>query len=208
MKVLEMPSEYSINSDADLVALYLFWSKEKEQRAVQLLNAAGGLRQLIEMEEGGLIALGCSPVEAQRIRAIREIGARFVAAEISRGKGISSAEEAAEYLQLKLRHLEHEVFGILWLDQRHRIISWEEMFQGTLNEAAVYPREVVKSALAHNAAACIMAHNHPSGVAEPSRADVEITERLQEALGLLEIRLLDHIIVGDDWCSMAERGWR
>lgn len=206
MKILEMPGIYSASSDANLLALYL--NKDDEQRALQLLNAAGGLRQLIEMGEAELTALGCSPVEARRIRAIREIGARFVAAEISRGKGISSAEEAAEYLMLKLRHLKHEVFGILWLDQRHRIISWEEMFQGTLNAAAVYPREVVKSALAHNAAACIMAHNHPSGVAEPSPADIEITERLQEALNLIEIRLLDHIIVGDDWCSMAERGWR
>lgn len=206
MKVLELPSEYSVNSDSQLLALYL--NKDKERRAHDLISVVGGLRQIIEMSQSELVAHGLSNLEAQRIRAIREVGARFVAADISRGDKINSASQATEYLKLKLRHLEHEVFGILWLDRRHRVISWEEMFKGTLSAAAVYPREVVKSALAHNAAACIMAHNHPSGVAEPSPADIEITERLQEALNLIEIRLLDHIIVGDDWCSMAERGWR
>jgi len=109
----------------------------------------------------------------------------------------------------KLRGYSYEVFSAIFLDQRHRVITYEELFKGTLNAAAVYPREVVVRSLLHGAAAVIFAHNHPSGMAEPSPADVEVTERLREALHLVEVRVLDHFIIGDGgWVSMAERGWR
>lgn len=118
----------------------------------------------------------------------------------------SSPGDTKRFLKLKLAELEHEVFAVLFLDNRHRLINYEEMFRGTIDGASVHPREVVKRALQHNAAAVILAHNHPSGVAEPSRADEQITRRLKEALALVEIRVLDHLIVGSEITSMAERG--
>ena len=106
----------------------------------------------------------------------------------------------------QLRDSPHEIFAVLFLDQRHRVIKFEEMFQGTIDGANVYPREVVKKALHHNAAAVILAHNHPSGVAEPSQSDERITQRLKDALALVDIRVLDHFVIGDDIVSFAERG--
>ena len=133
--------------------------------------------------------------------AMSELQRRF-----SRGTVISSPEATRTYLQLKLARLEHEVFAVLWLDNRHRVLAFEELFRGTIDGASVHPREVVKAALRHNAAACIFAHNHPSGVAEPSQADLRITQRLKEALALVEVRALDHMILGESVCSLAERG--
>lgn len=118
----------------------------------------------------------------------------------------SSPDDTKRFLKLKLAELEHEVFAALFLDNRHRLIAFEELFTGTIDGCSVHPREVVKRALTHNAAAVILAHNHPSGVAEPSRADEQITRRLKEALELVEIRVLDHLIVGSEITSMAERG--
>ena len=112
-----------------------------------------------------------------------------------------------EYLALKLGAHEREVFAVMFLDSQHRLISFEEMFFGTIDAASVYPREVLKMALRHNAAAVIFAHNHPSGVPEPSQADKRITERLVEALKLVDIRVLDHIVVGESCVSFAEKGW-
>jgi len=109
-------------------------------------------------------------------------------------------------MKLHLAHLDHEVFAVLWLDNRHRVLSFEELFRGTIDGASVHPREVVKAALSHNAAACILAHNHSSGVSEPSQADVSLTSRLREALSLVDLRVLDHIVVGEDCTSFAERG--
>jgi len=105
-----------------------------------------------------------------------------------------------------LEHLEHEVFTVLWLDNRNRVLAFEELFRGTIDGASVHPPEVVKSALIHNAAACIIAHNHPSGVSTPSQADRTVTDKLKEALSLIDVRVLDHIIVGDECTSFAEQG--
>ena len=124
----------------------------------------------------------------------------------ARGEALTSPADTKRFLQLKLSHLEHEVFAVLWLDNRHRVLAFEELFRGTIDGASVHPREVVKSALTHNAAACILAHNHPSGIAEPSQADQRITARLQEALGLIDVRTLDHIVVAENTCSFAEQG--
>ena len=123
-----------------------------------------------------------------------------------RGKALTSPNDSKEYLQVQLGHLEHEVFAILWLDSRHRILAFETLFRGTIDGASVHPREVVKAALHHGAAACILAHDHPSGDSSPSEADKRITARLREALALVDVRVLDHIIVGETCTSMAELG--
>ena len=133
--------------------------------------------------------------------AQRELNARF-----TRGTAISHPADVKEILQLHLACLEHEVFGVVWLDNRHRILAFEELFRGTIDGAAVYPREVAKAALRHNAAACILYHNHPSGVCDPSGADEAITQRLRAALELVGVRTLDHMIVGEQVCSFAEMG--
>lgn len=133
--------------------------------------------------------------------ARREINARF-----TRGKAIHSPAETQEFLQLQLAHREHEVFAVMWLDTRHRIIDFEELFRGTIDGTSVHPREVVKSALLRNAAACILCHNHPSGMPEPSQADRRITERVKAALELVDVRILDHVIVAEQSYSFAEHG--
>ena len=126
---------------------------------------------------------------------------------VRRGTCLSSPRATRDYLALKLGNLEHEVFAVLFLDKRHRLISYQEMFRGTIDGASVHPREVVKEALKQNAAAVILAHPHPSGVAEPSQADEFITARLKQALDLVDIRVIDHIIVaGGETVSLAERG--
>jgi DNA repair protein RadC len=127
--------------------------------------------------------------------------------QFSRGEAISSPDESREYLVSQLASLEHEVFSVLFLDNRHRVISFDQMFTGTIDGASVHPREVVKRALQHNAAAVILTHNHPSGVPEPSRADISLTRRLVDALALVDVRVLDHIVVGGvETVSFAERG--
>jgi DNA repair protein RadC len=126
---------------------------------------------------------------------------------VRRGTSLTSPKATRDYLSLKLGSLEREVFAVIFLDKRHRLISYQEMFQGTIDGASVHPREVVKEALKQNAAAVILAHPHPSGVAEPSQADELITQRLKDALSLVDIRILDHVIVaGGDTTSFAERG--
>lgn len=119
---------------------------------------------------------------------------------------LTSPEASKAYVKLQLSTYEHEVFACLYLDNRNRVIAFDKLFHGTIDGASVYPREVVKAALKHNAAAVIFAHNHPSGVAEPSKADEAITKRLKDALSLIEVRVLDHLIVGEEVTSFAERG--
>ena len=122
-------------------------------------------------------------------------------------QAIRSPADTADYLKTRLGHIPHELFCVMFLDNRHRVIAFSEMFRGTIDGTSVYPREVVKEALQHNAAAVILAHNHPSGVAEPSQADERITRRLKSALELIDVRLLDHLIIGgNSHCSLASRG--
>ena len=145
-----------------------------------------------------------APVAAGQIV---ELAASILREQFSRGTSFTSPNDAAQFLQLELGTLEHEEFAVLFLDNRHRLISFERLFRGTIDGATVHPREVVKRALAHNAAAVILAHNHPSGVAEPSRADEALTRRLKEALALVDVRVLDHLVVSPvETVSMAERG--
>jgi DNA repair protein RadC len=141
------------------------------------------------------------------LQAALEIGRRHLAEKLERGIAFESVDDTRRYLQAQLRDREHEVFCCLFLDNRHRLIAFEELFHGTLSGAAVYPREIIKRAMHHNAAAVILVHNHPSGVAEPSRQDEALTEKLKESMETLDIRLLDHFVVGDgEVVSFSERG--
>jgi len=131
----------------------------------------------------------------------------ILARRVRRGRALSNPRNTREFLRLELASRDHEIFAIFFLDNRHRVIEFVPLFRGTIDGASVYPREVVKEALARNAAAVILAHNHPSGVAEPSQADELITARLRDALALIDVRVLDHLVVtGDQIVSFAERG--
>jgi DNA repair protein RadC len=150
---------------------------------------------------------GFEPGHLARLRAARELLERALHERIERGPLLSSPEAVGQYLQLKLGGRPHEVFAALFLDAQHRLLGFEELFRGTLTQTAVYPREVVKCALAHNAAGVILAHNHPSGTTEPSHADELLTRTLSDALGLIDVRVLDHIIVAHGASlSFAQRG--
>ena len=141
-----------------------------------------------------------------QLQAVLEMARRHLHEQLQRGEALTSPELSTRFLQQQLRDYPFEVFACLFLDNRHRLISYEELFRGTIDGASVHPREVVRKALMHNAAALIFAHNHPSGVAEPSQSDLAITEKLKQALGLIDVRVLDHFVVGENVVSMAERG--
>ena len=199
-------------SDAELLALFL-GSGLRGQNAVELgrelLQGAGGLRALLQRPLAELQReRGLGPARAARLCAALELAARHLAAELGRGDALSDPQRAGHYFHSRLRDHPHEVFACLFLDTRHRVIAFEELFRGSIDGAEVHPREVVRRCLAHNAAAVILGHNHPSGVAEASAADRAITRRLGEALALIEVRVLDHFIVGDGPAlSFAARGW-
>ena len=198
-------------SDAELLAIFLrtgVAGKTAVDVARELLTQFGGLRTLLAAERTVLCATpGLGNAKYAQLMAALELGRRHLGEVLIRGAALESARDTREYLKACLRDQTHEVFCGLFLDNRHRVIAFEELFSGTLNGTAVYPREVVKHALRHNAAAVIFAHNHPSGVAEPSRADEVLTARLKEALALVDIQVLDHLVVGDgEMVSFSERG--
>jgi len=197
-------------SDAELLAILLrtgVAGLSAVDLARELLARFGGLRALLKADRAQLCrARGLGEAKYAQLQAILEMGRRHLYEDLERGEGLSRPEDAKAFLCARLRDREHEVFACLFVDNRHRVIAFEELFQGTLDGASVHPREVVKRVLHHNAAAVILSHNHPSGVAEPSQADRQITTRLREALGLIDVRVLDHIIVGDAPVSLAERG--
>lgn len=198
-------------SDAELLAIFLrtgVQGRSAVDLARQLLAHFGGLRALLECDQQAFCsAHGLGPAKFVQLQAVLEMSRRHLAAQLERASALESPVMVRRYLATRLRHEPREVFACLLLDNRHRVIRYEALFYGTINAASVHPREVVKLALAHNAAALILAHNHPSGVAEPSQADRQITDRLVQALGLVEIRVLDHIVIGDgETVSFAERG--
>ena len=199
-------------TDAELLAIFLrtgVRGKSAVDLARELLHDFGGLRPLLTAAQDDFCApLGLGSAKYAQLQAVLEMARRHLAEEMSRGDALTSPELTRRYLQSQLRDRDHEVFACLFLDNQHRVVKYQELFHGTIDGAAVYPREVLKQALAHGAAAVILAHNHPSGVAEPSQADRAITQRLQQALGLVDIRVLDHLVVGDGYAvSFAERGW-
>ncbi|MDJ0910841.1 MAG: DNA repair protein RadC [Woeseiaceae bacterium] len=193
-------------TDAELIGVIL--GGRARRAAARLLERFGGLRQLLDAEADAVRRLdGLGPAVAARIQAMPELARRYFESGLPVGEPIRCPTDTELYLKARLRHLGHEVFCCLYLDNRHRVLRFDEMFRGTIDGTSVYPREVVKEALSVNAAAVILAHNHPSGVAEPSQADERITRRLKAALELVDIRLLDHIIVGDGRAtSLASRG--
>jgi DNA repair protein RadC len=138
---------------------------------------------------------------------VLEAAAGFIKERFKRSETFTSALDAQNFLNLRLGYQEREVFAVLFLDSQHRLIEYQELFFGTIDAAAVYPREVIKAALHHNAAAVIFSHNHPSGVSQPSQADISITDKLKKALDLIDVRTLDHIIVGEETFSFAENGY-
>lgn len=199
-------------SDAELLAIFLrtgVIGRSAVDLARHLLNEFGSLRSLLEADLSRFSShLGLGPAKFAQLQAVLEMGRRHLAERIKRDSALESPQAVRDYLKAQLRHEPHEVFGCLFLDAKHRVLAFEALFRGTVDGASVYPRQVVKRALAHNAAALILTHNHPSGVAEPSQADRQLTERLKEALALVDVRVLDHFIVGDgEPLSMAESGW-
>ncbi|MFS1947226.1 RadC family protein [Vibrio lentus] len=147
------------------------------------------------------------PFKTSELNELLERAAEALAAKYKREGTFTNPTNVKEYLKLKLGAHDREVFAVMFLDNQHQLISFEELFFGTIDAASIYPREVLKAALNHNAAAVVFAHNHPSGIAEPSHADRHITQRLVDALKLVDIRVLDHIVVGEDCVSFAEKGW-
>ena len=174
----------------------------------RLLRQFGGLRPLLCASPRDLEAVeGISDIRRSIISVLPELARRYFEASLEVGEAIRSPGDTEAFLRARLRDLPHELFCVLFLDNRHRVLKFVEMFRGTIDGTSVYPREVVKEALTVNAAAVILAHNHPSGIAEPSQADERITRRLKSALELVDIRLLDHLIVGDGRStSLASRG--
>ncbi len=173
-----------------------------------LLSRFGSMRGLLNAAAPELEGVwGIGPGRADLLAAVRECCARYMQEKLSPGRAIGSPADSREFLLARLRDRPHEVFCCLFLDNRHRVLAFDELFRGTIDNTTVYPREVVKQALARNAGAVILAHNHPSGVAEPSEADRLITRRIRDALDLVDVRLLDHFVVGDGACvSLASRG--
>ena len=198
-------------SEAELLAIFLrtgVSGKSAVDLARDLLARFGSLRALLAADrEVFCEAPGLGPAKFAQLQAVLEMGRRHLSEKFERGGPLLSPGHTARFLQSRLRDYPYEVFAVLFLDNRHRVLAFEELFRGTIDGASVHPREVVRRALRHNAAAVILSHNHPSGVAEPSQADQRITGRLRDALALVEVRVLDHLIIGDgDCCSLAERG--
>ena len=199
-------------SNAELLALFI-QTGTRGYSAVDLARMAlaqtQGLRGLLDLEPDRLATIsGIGPARSALLKAAIELATRYLEERIRRSDALTSPAHTSQFLCARLRSRPHEVFACLFLDNRHRVISFEEMFRGTIDGASVHPREVAKRALELNAAALIAAHNHPSGVAEPSRSDRAITSRLRDALALVDVRLLDHFVIGDgEVVSFAERGW-
>ncbi|HEU4813406.1 MAG TPA: DNA repair protein RadC [Xanthomonadaceae bacterium] len=199
-------------SDAELLAIFLgsgMRGRDAVATARTLLATHGPLRALLERPAASLAALpGLGPARACALAGALELGHRQLAADLARGEALTDPQAAGRYFARRLRGHPYEVFAALFLDTRHRALGFEELFRGTVDGAEVHPREVARRALAHNAAALIVGHNHPSGSPEPSAADRAVTARLKQALALVDVRLLDHFVIGDGApVSLAARGW-
>jgi len=197
-------------SDAELLAIFLRTGtrgKTAVDLARELLHDFNGLRALFEADEAQFCqSNGLGQAKYVQMQAVLEMSRRYLRERLKRGDVLSDPDAVRLYLLAKLRDQPAEVFACLFLDNRHRVIAFEELFFGTIDSASIYPREVVRRVMKHNAAAVIFAHNHPSGLADPSQADERITQKLKEALSLLDVRVLDHFVIGDQVVSFAERG--
>lgn len=198
-------------TDAELLAIFLrtgIPGRSAVDLARDLLEAFGGIAGLLAASQGRFCEhKGLGQAKYAQLQAVLELSRRYLLNQIRDVDVLTSPEATRDYLKLRLYKSPQEIFACLFLDNRHRVIRYDELFYGTIDGASVHPREVVRRVMETNAAAVIFAHNHPSGVAEPSQADLQITQRLIRALELIEVRVLDHIIVGDgDGVSFAERG--
>jgi len=213
----ERPREKLLNhgpaklSDAELLAIFIrtgLPGKTALDMAREVLHKAGGLRSLLNMSVTQLCQFkGIGVTKYVQFQAGLELGRRYLMERLERGEAITNPQISRDYLTMKLRDQPYESFFAMFLDTKHRVIHHQELFRGTIDNASVPVREVVKEALKHNAAAMIVAHNHPSGVAEPSLADKKLTQSLFLALGMVGIKLLDHFVVGDaEVISFAEMG--
>ncbi len=208
-KLLDLGAEAL--TDAELLAIFLRTGvpgKSAVDLARELLTTFGSLVGMFSAsQEDFCSGKGLGVAKFTQMCAVLEMSRRYLREELGERDAISSPEETRRYLKMRLRAYPYEVFAGLFLDNRHRVIEYQELFRGTIDGASVHPREVVRAAMKCNAAAVIFAHNHPSGVAEPSQADIRITERLQQALDYVDVRVLDHIIIGEgEGTSFAERG--
>ncbi len=198
-------------SDAELLAIFLRTGtvgKTAVDLARELLNEYGSLRPLLEADHRRFCqSKGLGTAKYVQLQATLEMARRHLGETLQREDALHNPLQTQQFLRAKLRHQTQEVFACLFLDNRHRVIEYEELFFGTINGASVHPREVLKRALYHNAAALILAHNHPSGVAEPSNADKQLTQQLKESLSLIDVRVLDHVVIGEGRVvSFAEQG--
>ena len=198
-------------SDAELLAIFLrtgVTGKSAVDLARELIARFGNLTRLFAAGEKDFCTThGMGQAKYAQLQAVLEMSRRALQEEMRQGDALNSPHAVRDYLRLLLGGRQQEVFMALFLDTQHRVIAAEELFHGTLSQTSVYPREVVKRALAHNAAAVILAHNHPSGVAEPSQSDRMLTDALKQALGLVDVRVLDHFVVaGGQTLSFAEKG--
>lgn len=198
-------------SDAELLAIFLrvgVAGVSAVDLARSMLTEYGSLAALLAADKQRFCQTrGLGTAKFAQLQAVLEMARRHAGEALLRDDVLTNPDATRNYLSLKLARAPHEIFACVFLDTRHRVVAYEELFRGTIDGANVYPREVVKAALKHNAAAVIFAHNHPSGVAEPSRADRDITQRLVEALALVDIRVLDHLVLAhNELSSFAERG--
>jgi len=197
-------------SDAELVAVLLrtgVRGKSAVELARDLLTQYEGVTRMLEAGAGLEEVKGLGPAKRAQFAAALELARRALREELKQNAALTSPGAVRDYLRLAIGARTHEVFVCLWLDAQHRVVRVDEAFRGTLTQTSVYPREIVKAALAVNAAAVIFAHNHPSGAAQPSRADELLTRSLQEALALVDVKVLDHfVIAGNQAISFAERG--
>jgi len=198
-------------TDAELLAIFLrtgTQGKSAVDLARELLNSFGSLKAILEADcQCFCLGHGLGEAKYSQLQAVLEMARRHFHEILQRGDALTSPDITRAYLSAQLRGYSFEVFACLFLDNQHRVIKLDELFRGSIDGASVYPREVARQALQHNAAAVIFAHNHPSGIAEPSQADKHITEKLKQALALFDIRVLDHFIIGDGKpFSFAEHG--
>ena len=198
-------------SDAELLAIFLrtgMAGKSAVDLARELLQCFNGLTGLFAADQNAFCQVrGMGPAKYSQLQAVMEMARRALEEKLKSGDTMSSPKSVRDYLRLSLQGKKHEVFVAIFLDAQNRTIATEELFKGTLTQTSVYPREVVKRALHHNSSAIIFAHNHPSGIAEPSQADEILTQSLKQALALIDVKVLDHFIVGAGTAmSFAERG--
>lgn len=197
---------HGIESLSDTEILSLFMGENVERARTTLLFNFQSLRELFMATADDFAVLGVSQQTWVQLQAALELSRRWLKEKLQRGDPLTDPDAVRYYLSARLRDLKAEKFCVLFLDTRHRVIAIEDLFNGTIDGASVHPREVVRRCLSHNAAAVIFAHNHPSGVPEPSPADERITQKLKDALQLIDVRVLDHFVVGDSVVSFAERG--